>query len=195
MIDATARAAMFARVQRLLFAPHQEWPRIAQEPMAEQAIFRWWILPLAAIGPVFGAIGRLLFVDSGDLVGALGFAVVHYLQELAGVYISAFLIVLLAGRFGAVRDPIQALKVAAFSATAGWLSDAFLLFPNLSLLSLVGLYSLYLLYVGLPICMRVPRDRAVLYFLAVVAANFAAFFVMATLTALLLPGPAAILAG
>ena len=43
----------------------------------------------------------------------------------------------------------------------------FALLPILSVLTLLGLYSLYLFYVGLPILMRTPPDKALGYMIAV----------------------------
>ena len=64
---------------------------------------------------------------------------------------------------------MQALKVAAYSATAGWLAGVFGLIPALAILGLLGLYSLYLLYLGLPILMKVPQDKAMKFTVTYVA--------------------------
>jgi hypothetical protein len=177
------RSAIVARAQRLLLRPSEEWVRIADEPMTEGEIYRHWVMPLAAIGPVCNLLGSLLFGTNGTrphLLPAIGAAVVQYLFALIAVFITAVIIDVLARRFGGMRRDVQALKVAAFASTASWLAGAFSLIPALSILTLLGLYSMYLLYVGLPICMRVPNEKKLAYTAAVVIGGFA-FYVLCTL--------------
>ena len=70
--------------------------------------------------------------------------------------------------FGGTKDPLKAFKVAAYFPTASWIAGILMLFPALAPIALLaGLYSLYLLYVGLPILMKVPEDKLVVYFIVV----------------------------
>jgi len=60
-------------------------------------------------------------------------------------------------------------KAAAYAGTASWLGGIFLLIPALGLVSLIfSLYSLVLLYLGLPVLMKVPKDRAMGYTVVVI---------------------------
>src|SRR3546814_4593139 len=67
---------------------------------------------------------------------------------IVGVFLFALIIDWLAPRFGGTSSRVQAVKVAAYSATAGWVAGIFALVPSLAMLSILGLYSLYLLYLG-----------------------------------------------
>ena len=73
----------------------------------------------------------------------------------------AWVINALAPQFGATQDMSQAIKLSAYSATAGWVAGIFYLIPSLWILAAIGgLYSLYLFYVRIPILMKAPPDKA-----------------------------------
>ena len=159
---------LIARAKNLLFKANDEWPAIAAEPATTASIYRDWILVLAAIGPIAGFIGMSLFgismfgvtVRTGVGIG-LAQAVVGYGFALGFVFLMALIIDALAGSFGGEKNPVQALKTAAYASTAAWLFGIFQLLPALGLLALVGVgWSIYLLYVGLPHTMKCPQDRA-----------------------------------
>lgn len=84
---------------------------------------------------------------------------------------------------------MQALKVAVYSNTPAWLAGIFVLVPALDFLQILGLYSVYLLYLGLPVLMKAPRDKAVIYTVVVVIAAIVIFAVIGTTVSLLLPHP------
>jgi hypothetical protein len=52
------------------------------------------------------------------------------------------------------------------------------LVPVLSWLGIVGLYSLYLLYLGLPVLMKVPEEKALGYTAVVIIAAIVLFLVV-----------------
>ena len=74
----------------------------------------------------------------------------------------------LAPTFGADKNTKNALKLTVYSYTPAWLAGIFLLVPGLSFFSILGLYGFYLLWLGLPVLMRAPRDKALPYALVVV---------------------------
>src|SRR3546814_19914555 len=88
-----------------------------------------------------------------------------------GVWVLAWIINALAPTFEATRNPVQAMKVAAYSATAAWVAGVFQIVPSLGWIgAILGLYSLYLLYLGLPILMKAPAAKAMAYTLATTVA-------------------------
>ena len=88
---------------------------------------------------------------------------------LVSVFVLSKLVSMLATGFGGQRNDVQGLKVAAYSSTAAWVGAVFSILPKLNLVAmLVSLYSLVLLYMGLPILMKVPKDRAMGYTAVVV---------------------------
>ncbi|HUF65311.1 MAG TPA: YIP1 family protein, partial [Gemmatimonadaceae bacterium] len=97
---------------------------------------------------------------------------------IAGVFIIAWIVNALAPTFGAQQSMPQAIKLAAYGATASWLAAIFGLIPALAFLSILGLYSLYLLYVGLPIMMKAPQEKVVPYLIAVIVAAIVSYVLL-----------------
>jgi hypothetical protein len=95
------------------------------------------------------------------------------------VYIIASVIDLLAPRFGGKKNFPNALKLSVYSHTPLWLAGVFLLIPGLNFLLILGLYGFYLLWVGLPILMGVPNERAFPYAIIATACALAPAVVLA----------------
>lgn len=160
---APAGGGMIGRIQRLLLTPAEEWTRIDAEPTSAMQIFLSWAVPLAAIGPVCSAIGLILFLH-WPIGPALTMAVLSYLGALAGVWILAFIIDALAPSFGGSKNMNQAMKVAAYSYTPGWVAGVLSIVPGMGIIgALIGLYGFYLLWIGLPKLMKSPADKSVAY--------------------------------
>jgi hypothetical protein len=49
--------ALVDRVKNILLTPRQEWAVIDAEPTVPVELYKQYIMPLAAIGPVAGVIG------------------------------------------------------------------------------------------------------------------------------------------
>lgn len=165
------------RIKRLILSPHAEWDAIDTESVDAQSLVLNYVAPLAAVPVVASFFGGILFSGAG-LGAALLAAIVSFVLMVGGVFVFAFIINALAPTFGAARNWPQALKLAAYAPTAGWLAGALGLIPILSILSLLGaLFSLFLLYVGLPKLMRPAADKATTYtvvsILAAIIAGFA----------------------
>jgi hypothetical protein len=169
------------RVKRILLSPTTEWEVIDAEETTTVELYKGYIAPLAAIGPVAQVIGFSVFGFLGYRVpigSALTYALASYILSLAATYVLALIIDVLAPNFGGRRSQIQALKVAAYSSTAAWVAGIFALIPALSVLGILGLYSLYLLYLGLPTLMKAPKDKALAYTGVVIIAAIALFVII-----------------
>ncbi|MGY4398746.1 hypothetical protein ACVWZA_003956 [Sphingomonas sp. UYAg733] len=180
-IPENGTAGMVERVKRLLLTPAAEWTRIDSDPMTVKGIFMSWVVPLAAIGPVAGLIGQQVFGFFGyrpPITFSLSMAVFSYVMTLIGTYVLSLIINALAPSFGATKNPVSAMKVAAFGATAGWLAGIFQILPAISFLGILGLYSLYLLWLGLPMLMKAPADKAVGYTIVTIVVAAIVFIVI-----------------
>jgi hypothetical protein len=170
--------ALADRVKRILLTPKEEWEVIDREPATVGGLYTGYIIPLAAIGPVASAIGSSVFGLYGGpfggyrvpLLSAITGAIVMFVLNLIAVYLLGLIIDALAPTFDGTRNPIQAFKVAAYASTASWLAGVFALLPGLTVLQILGLYSLYLLYLGLPVLMKSPKEKAVGYTAVVIIA-------------------------
>lgn len=116
------------RVKNILLQPKTEWPVIDPEQTSTQALYTGYIMPLAAIGPIAMLIGLSVVGVQMPFAGTIRMSfpsllsqvAVSYALGLAGVYVLALIINTLAPTFGGTSNLMQALKVAAYGATAAW---------------------------------------------------------------------------
>jgi hypothetical protein len=162
---------MIERIKRLILSPTAEWQAIEAESMTAMGIFTSWVVPLAAIGPIAGLIGAQLFGFGflgvhyrPSIIGSVEAALIHYVSSLVGIFLMALIIDALAPSFGGTKNAVAAMKVAAFSATAALIVGIVQIMPSLFFLGLLGFYSLYLMWIGLPLLMKPPADKAVAYY-------------------------------
>lgn len=177
------------RIKRILLEPKAEWPRIDQEPASVAGLIKGWVVPLSAIGPIAGLIGAQAFGYSAfgvtvrpSIGSSVATALIGWAMAVLGAWVLALVIDALAPTFGGAKNKVQAMKVAAYSSTAGYLAGIFQLIPSLWFLALLGFYSLYLLYLGLPILMKSVADKATGYVAAVVVAAVVIFLVVGAIT-------------
>lgn len=189
--------ALIERVKNILLKPKTEWPVIDAETTDTASLYMGYIIPLAAIGPVAGAIGMSMVGISMPFAGtfrmplgtALVHAVVSYGLALAMVYVMALIVNALATTFGGKQNLIQALKVMAYAMTAAWVVGILSLIPMLSLLGLLGaLYSLYLLYLGLPVLMKTPPEKALAYTIVVIVCGIVISVIIGWISSMMLAG-------
>ncbi|WP_126004563.1 Yip1 family protein [Sphingomonas koreensis] len=181
---------LIERIKNILLKPKEEWERIDAEPATVGGLMTGWVVPLAAIGPVAGLIGGLVFGYGGmfgitirpSVTMAVTGAVISYLLALLCAWLFSKIIDALAPSFGGQKNPVQAMKVAAYSGTAAYLAGIFQIIPALGILGLLGLYSLYLLYLGLPRLMKAPADKAMGYTIVTVVVAIVLFFVVSVVT-------------
>lgn len=168
---------IYSRAKNLLLQPDTEWATIAAAPVDTAAVYRNYVMLLAAIGPIASFIGMALVGYEVPILGririsipaGLAMALISYLFGLATVHILSRVIDHLAPRFGGIRDPQRALGLAVYSLTPGWLAGILFLVPSLGLLAiLAGLYGIYLLYRGLPIMMESATEKSLPYTLITV---------------------------
>ncbi|MFN2572456.1 MAG: Yip1 family protein [Gemmatimonadales bacterium] len=186
--------ALTGRVKGIMLEPRATWKEVDAEFTKPGELWAKYVIPLAAIGPIAFMIGMLIFGKSiaftsltnrVPLSTVIAGGVAAYVLALLSVFALSRIISLLAPGFGGQRNDVQGLKAAAYSSTAAWLGGIFLVMPALGLVSLIfSLFSLVLLYIGLPIVMKVPQDRAMGYTAVVIIVWIVVFLIArAVLTA------------
>ena len=179
---------LVSRVKNILLDPRNEWRVIDAEQDKPIDILKNYVAIVAAIPVVCGFIGASVVgvgpYRTGIFIGLIS-AIVQYVLTLIGVYLVAFIIDALAPTFGGRKDFNSAFKVSAYAPTAAWVAGVFALLPILSVLMILGLYSLYLFYVGLPLLMRTPPERAIGYIVAVIVCVIIAWMLIAFIPAFL----------
>lgn len=178
---------LVARAKGILTNPRQECAAIDAEPLDLGQLLVGYVLPLAAIGPIATIIGFSAFGGGGmfkvSMGTAIGIAITSYILTIVGIFLLAWVINALAPTFSATQSMPQAIKVAAYSATAAWIAGVFNIFPALAILGAIGgLYSLYLCWVGLPILMKAPAEKATTYVVAVIVALIVIYVIIGMMT-------------
>jgi hypothetical protein len=181
------------RLKGILLQPGTTWKAIDGEFTKPGALYKGWVLPLALIGPICGALGTLVFGLNFGVVGSYRLpiqtiatiAAVDYGLSIVGVFALSMLISMLAPTFGGQKNDVQGLKVAAYGSTPWFVAGVFQLLPQLALVGiLVSLYTVYLVFAGVPIVMKPAKDQAMGYaIVAVLAAVVVALIVLAIHTA------------
>jgi len=160
---------LLERIKAILVAPEPEWSLIAREPATASSLLVHYVAILAIVPALAHVVGASLVGGYAPILPALAGAVITYVASFMAVYGAALIVDLLAPAFGARKNFSSALKLAVYAATPAWLAGIFLIVPGLSFLAVLGLYGAYLLWLGLPIVMRAPADRALAYAAAVTA--------------------------
>ena len=165
------------RVKNILLKPKEEWTVIAGETSTTGDLLGGYVAPLAGIAALCGFIGSTLVGTSMPFVGTfrmpifwgMGIAVLTFVMAFVSVFIVALIIDALAPTFGAQKNAAQAMKVAVYAYTPGWVAGVFNIIPLLGILGLLaGLYGIYLLYLGLPRLMKNPEEKSIGYTAVVV---------------------------
>lgn len=165
---AASAPTLVTRVTNILTKPKEEWGVIAGETTTVSALYTGYIAILAAIPIVAGFIQMSVIGTPLFRVGistGLTAAVVQYALSLGGVYLAAFVIEKLAPNFQSQGNTLQALKLVAYAYTAAWVAGVFYLLPIIGVLGVLAgaIYSIYLLYLGLPVMMKTPQDKVIIY--------------------------------
>lgn len=178
---------MISRAKGIMLEPRATWKEIDGEFTKPGELWTKYIFPLALIGPIAVMVGMFVFgkrvpftslTNRVPISTVISSGVATFVMSLLMVFVLSRVISLLAPGFGGQRNDVQGLKAAAYSSTAMWLGGVFQLLPALNLVSLIfSLYSLVLLYVGLPIVMKVSKDRAMGYTAVVIIVSIVVFLV------------------
>ncbi len=182
---------LVGRAKAILTAPTTEWPKIASESDSVRSVFTSYVVPLAAIGPIFGFIGGQLFGVGAfgfryhpTLIGGLASAITAYVLALVSIFLIAWVANFLADKFGGQQNFERAFKLCAYALTAGWVAGVFNLLTSLSLLVfLASLYGIYLFYLGATPMMAVPQDKAAGYTAVTIVGVIIVGIIIAAVTA------------
>lgn len=184
---------MISRVKGMMFEPRATWREIDTEFTKPGEVWTRYVIPLALIGPIASMAGMFIFgkrvpftslTTTVPISSVISTGVATFVLSLLSVFVMSRVISLLAPGFGGQRNDVQGLKAAAYSSTAAWLGGVFQILPALNLVSLIfSLYSLVLLYAGLPIVMKVPKDRAMGYTAVVIIVWIVIFLIAGAIVA------------
>lgn len=177
-----------ARVQGILLKPKEEWPKIKEESQSVSQILTSYVMILAAIPSIaqfigYGIVGhRIPFYGWYRMgIGTAFFrSILSYVLTVAAAYVLHIIINALAQTFSSKQNPENAMKLAAYCLTPGWVASALSIIPMLYfLVMLASLYGVYILYLGLDAnLMETPKEKIVSYLVVVVVITFVIMFVI-----------------
>lgn len=161
-------AGIVDRVKNILLSPKTEWPVIDGESGDTKEVFTY--VAILAVLPLIGGIVGGLIAFPGLAGFFIASAIFGYLLTFVIVYVIAFIIDALAPTFSSEKHMPSALKLTAYAYTPAWVAGIFNIVPFIGwLIALIGaIYSLYVLYLGIPVMMRTPQDKAVGYTIVIV---------------------------
>jgi Yip1-like protein len=168
-----ASSNLITRAINILTKPAVEWRVIDGEATSVGKLIGGYAVILAVIAPLAMVLGMFISPLS-SFVSNIGFLIklllIIYAIALATPVLLGFIIDALAPNMGGTKNGVQSMKLAIYAATAFWVSAIILILPDLWYLwFLLGVgYGGYLIWVGLPILMRVPADKAPVFTAAVV---------------------------
>lgn len=178
------------RVKGIILKPSETWHEIKREEVTIGELYRSYAVVLAAIPAISGFIGSGLIGYSFmgthirmGLFSALGSALVSYVLSLIGLYIIALIADALAPSFGSSKNITNAFKAVVFSMTPSWVAGVLYILPPLSVLAIIaGLYGIYLFYLGLPLLMDTPKEKALGYVVVVIVVTIVIFILIGVIT-------------
>ncbi|MBL8520016.1 MAG: YIP1 family protein [Betaproteobacteria bacterium] len=187
--------ALVDRVKNILLSPKTEWPLIEQENATTAGLLKDYAAPLIVAGAVCSFIGLTLIGVGGfgfsfklGFVDGLVQSILRIVLGLVSVVIVGYIIDALAPTFGAQKNLAQAMKTSVYAHTAAWVAALLGIIPALGIIGvLISLYSIYLLYLGLPVTMKCPADKAVPYTAVVVIAAIVVFIIIGVALAAVTP--------
>jgi hypothetical protein len=168
---------LVAKVKGIILTPKETFPRLAAEPGTIAGLFTGYIAILAAIPAVAGFLGVLLFPVKLPFIGTVRVPlttnlvqhIVSYALSLVMLYVLAIIVENIAPSFGGQKDLLGAARALGYAATPALVLGILSIVPALSPLAILGaLYGLYLLYLALPVFLKIPEEKAIVFTLAVI---------------------------
>jgi len=174
------------QVKDILVTPKPTWVHLKNEELEEKEITRNYLVYLAAVPAIAGFLGKSIIGQNVPFFGqyrvpffnGLLWAALIWGLSIAFVYVNSWIVNSLAERFAGQKNQNAAFKLVAFSFIPYLLAGVFNIVPGLSGLYILGLYGIYLFYVGVPILMQCPEEKALPFtiFSVVICLIVSAFF-------------------
>ena len=183
------------RAKAITLNPTAAWPVIEAEKHDAKSLFVPYMLILAAIPAVASFIGLSLVGMGGfgfnfriPLGSGIAIMITTYILTLAMTFGMGWLASALAPTFGGQSNLVQGLKLAVFGGTPMLLAGVFNILPALSILGiLVAFYALYVMYLGLPVLMKNPKEKTIVYMVVLILASIIAGVALSAVTSAFTP--------
>lgn len=156
---------LIERVKNILITPKTEWEVINGETATPQSLLMSYVLPLAIVSAVGPLLSGLLFAGVLGIKFFIITAVIAFIAEVVGYYVSVMIIDLLAPSFGSEKNMGKSAQLVAYSATPSYLAGLLSFIPVIgSLLKFAAwAYGIYLMYLGIGPLKKTPEDKKIVY--------------------------------
>ena len=184
------------RAKNMITNPKVEWNVVAAEQPNVNQIIMQYVLPLTLLGAIaafigYGLIGfSMLGLHVGGISWGIYYAINKIILGLLSVFITAWVVDLLAPSFASEKDFGRSLQLVAYGSTPGLIAALFAILPFLAgILAIAGaVYSVYLWYLGLGPIKKTPEDKKVVYLIVTFLALVVVYALVGMiLTRLLMP--------
>ncbi|RPI00575.1 MAG: YIP1 family protein [Calditrichaeota bacterium] len=162
---------LIQEIKECVLTPTTTFARIKDDSRSITELTSELTIYLAAIPALAGFFGRVIIGHNVPFAGyyhvplfsGLVWAGLLFLLSLLGVYGLAYLVAHLAINFAGQKDEVAAYKLVVYSFMPVFVLGIFSIIPALSGLYILGLYGIYLFYIGCPILMECPEEKALPY--------------------------------
>ncbi|MFQ5864455.1 MAG: Yip1 family protein [bacterium] len=171
------------RVKSILLSPKDALSAVKTEEMTIAGVMKEYVVFVAAIPAIAQFIGYALvglpLVGRYNIFRSLIYAAISFVLYLVAVFVVGKVINSLAPTFNAVKNDLNAFKLAVYCWTPAFVAGIFYLIPSLSILAILGaLYGFYILSIGIPILMEAPQDKTIAYTLVTIVVTIIIMFVI-----------------
>ncbi len=189
----SGKTNLIDRVKNILTKPKVEWQVISNEEPNVTKILFGYVIILALIPTIAAIVGYGLIGNS--VMGytyrswsmAFETGIIQFLSAIIGVFLTAWIVDLLAPSFESEKNFGRSFQLVAYSYTPGLIAGIILLVPSLSIIMTIAMiYNIYLLFIGLPLLKRTPQDKVAGYIIITIICNIIIFVVLAVILAAIL---------
>ena len=171
------------RVKNILITPKTEWEVINNETATPQSLLTGYVLPLAIIAAIGPLLQAFLFAGGVGLSFFLVTALIGFIAQVIGFYISSMIIDALANSFGSEKNLGKSAQLVAYSSTPSYIAALLSFIPGLGIiLSFVAWgYGIYLMYLGIGPLKKTPEDKKVAYMIVAFLVMIVLYFILAAI--------------
>ena len=186
---AASYQVVLKRAKQIILSPLTEYQAIEQENMPHTKTFTSYLLPLLLIPVLFafigyGLVGYSMYGHHFNEVGwGVRMAIVQIIVLLGSIYLSSFIISMLADNYGVAKNFNRIFSLVAYAFTPMFIAGIFHIHHSLWwLVFLTGFYGLYLIYVGMKPILKPAEEKAdtftIIAFIIPVVSYFVLFLIL-----------------
>ncbi|NWJ52861.1 MAG: YIP1 family protein [Bacteroidetes bacterium] len=165
----SSNSGLVSRVINIMTKPKKEWENVSNEMPVTQKLLTYAIIlvliPAICNFIAYGFIGvKMMGYTFKSPSMGLQQALTSFIGGFISVYLTAYVVNMLATSFDSVKDFGRSLQLVVYSMTPFWVAGILFLIPGFqTIVYLFGIYAIVILYKGMPIVMRTPQHKAAGY--------------------------------